>query len=393
MADNVNLTAPVRANLLALQNTTDMMSKVQERLATGLKVNSAIDNPASYFTAKSLNDRAFDLSARLDGIGQGIQTLKAADKALTALDELVKNAKSLANRALDESATVTAARINGGTITTATTPSLGTTISVGTIVLKVYTDDGNTMITTIKTSASNTVQDAIDAIDDLLGVTASYDSDKKIFTIESDDDSVSKLSLSTVGNKFGSVLSLSTGSASAVETASQATLDSRKSLAEEFDQLLQQMKALVQDAGYKGVNLLKGNDLTVKFNEDGTSKLKIDGVKFDPTDSSSPIYIADATNYWKSTSDINAALDDVEDAISKIRTQASTFGSNLSVLQVREDFTSEMINALEEGAGKLVQADMNEESANMLALQTRQQLATTSLSLASQAEQSVLRLF
>ena len=96
---------------------------------------------------------------------------------------------------------------------------------------------------------------------------------------------------------------------------------------------------------------------------------------------------------WSTNELIDASITAVDGAISKLRNYASEFGNNYSVVQNREDFTENLINVLEEGADKLTLADMNEESANMLALQTRQQLAINSLSLASQAAQSVLSLF
>ena len=98
-------------------------------------------------------------------------------------------------------------------------------------------------------------------------------------------------------------------------------------------------------------------------------------------------------NKWQKDSDIDTSISQIENAVSKLRTMASDFGNNYSIVQTREDFTDNLINVLTEGANNLTLADMNEESANMLALQTRQQLAINSLSLASQASQSVLQLF
>ena len=96
---------------------------------------------------------------------------------------------------------------------------------------------------------------------------------------------------------------------------------------------------------------------------------------------------------WSTTDLIDTTITEVENAINKLRDMASVFGNNYSIVQNREDFTDSLVNVLTEGSDKLVLADMNEESANMLALQTRQQLAINSLSLASQAAQSVLKLF
>ena len=146
---------------------------------------------------------------------------------------------------------------------------------------------------------------------------------------------------------------------------------------------------MANDAGYKGVNLLQENNLKVIFNEDRSSMIEIQGVDA----SSKGLGISQAQNNWQKDASIETSITHIEDAISKLRTMASDFGNNYSVVQSREEFTDNLINVLTEGADKLTLADMNEESANMLALQTRQQLAINSLSLASQAAQSVLKLF
>jgi flagellin-like hook-associated protein FlgL len=127
----------------------------------------------------------------------------------------------------------------------------------------------------------------------------------------------------------------------------------------------------------------------VTLNEGGTSTVTIAAVDFSATGLS----IASAANSWAATADIQAATNDLTNALTTLRAQAQAFGSNLSTVQVRQDFTKAMINTLQTGADNLTLADSNEEGANLLALQTRQQLSTTALSLASQASQAVLRLF
>ena len=129
-------------------------------------------------------------------------------------------------------------------------------------------------------------------------------------------------------------------------------------------------------------------DETVNFNETRTSTLLIEGVTFD----SAGLGLASAES-WNDVTKLNDSIIKTEDAINTLRAQASTFGQNLSVVQTRQDFTESMINILTSGADELTLADMNEEAANMLALQTRQSLGTNALSMASQAEQSVLQLF
>lgn len=264
------LSAGVRSNLLQLQRTSDLIELTQTRLATGKRVNSALDNPTNFFTASSLNARASDLSKLLDAMGNAIKTLEAADNGISTLTKLVESAQAIARQALQ---------------------------------------------------TSDTTQ--------------------------------------------------------------------RSNLASQFDALLTQIDQLAGDSGFNGKNLLNGDNLDVVFNEDGTSTLTITGVTYD----AAGLGISAAANNWAADADIDAALTDLNDALNTLRAQAKTFGSNLSTVQARQDFTKSMINTLKTGADKLVLADTNEEGANLLALQTRQQLSTTALSLAAQADQNVLRLF
>ena len=160
----------------------------------------------------------------------------------------------------------------------------------------------------------------------------------------------------------------------------------------QYNEILDQIDQLAKDSGYKGVNLLQGNDLKVVFNEDRSSYLTINGTFADTSDEGLKISRAeDWTN--PDNEAIDASISELENAITSLRNMASEFGNNYSIVENRENFTESLINVLEEGSDKLTLADMNEESANMLALQTRQQLAINSLSLASQAAQSVLSLF
>ena len=167
--------------------------------------------------------------------------------------------------------------------------------------------------------------------------------------------------------------------------------NTRAAYASQFDGLLDQIDQLVQngDGGYKGVNLVNGDDLTVNFNSSRTSSLVIKGAVLD----TKGLGLNASENEWKTTSDIDESLADVDTAVARLKTKASELGQNLNVIQTREDFTENMVNTLTTGADDLTLADMNEEAANMLALQTRQQLGINALSLASQSQQSVLNLF
>jgi flagellin-like hook-associated protein FlgL len=180
---------------------------------------------------------------------------------------------------------------------------------------------------------------------------------------------------------------------SAQSLASQALQTSdttaRASLATQFDAIRTQIDQLAGDAGFNGINLLNGNNLTVVLNESGTSSVTVTGV----TDTATGLSIAAATNAWVANGDITAAQADLTAALATLRSQAQSLGSNLSTVQIRQDFTKSMINTLKTGADSLTLADTNEEGANLLALQTRQQLSSTALSLAAQADRNVLRLF
>ena len=155
----------------------------------------------------------------------------------------------------------------------------------------------------------------------------------------------------------------------------------------QFDEIIKQYDTLINDASYKGINLLSGQNLKINFNEDRSSKIDVAGVKADSQ--SLGISFSD----WTNKATVEKSLSELENAISSLRSFASQFGNYYSIVTTRQDFTENLINVLEEGADKLTLADMNQESANMLALQTSQQLAVNSLSLASQASQSILRLF
>jgi flagellin-like hook-associated protein FlgL len=164
----------------------------------------------------------------------------------------------------------------------------------------------------------------------------------------------------------------------------------RTSLESDYNNVLSQIDSLAKDASYNGVNLLNGDDLKVVFNETGSSSQTISGVTFD----TAGLGLSSITGTgFQSDANIDTAIADLDTALSSLRTQASKFGSNLTTVQTRQDFTKNMINTLQTGADNLVLADTNEEGANLLALQTRQQLSTTALSLSAQADQAVLRLF
>ncbi|MBK8476502.1 MAG: flagellin [Opitutaceae bacterium] len=277
MAD-ISLSAGIRSNLLSLQSTASLLSQTQSRLGSGKKVNSPIDNPTNYFTAEALKNRSSDLTARLDGIAKGINTLKAADAGIKGIKSLISQAKGIANDAR----------------------------------------------------------------------------------------------------------ALSTDTA---DTQAQAD---RSALSVRFDTIRTQIDELSADSNYDGVNLLAGDDLTVEFGEKiGSSTIDLEG--FDAT-SGGDLGIAAAANAFGANTDVDAAIADLQNAEGTLRTEAKTLSANLGVLSTRQEFTKTLANTLTSGADDLTNADLNTEAANLLALNTQQSLGVNSLSLASQASQSVLRL-
>ena len=377
MAD-ISLTASMRSNLLSLQQTQDLMDMTQERLSTGKKVNSAIDNPSSYYTAQSLTNRASDLNALLDSMGQGIQTIQAANEGIEAITDFVQQAKALANTARDN-ATVKGTTSSG--TYTAADDTKNITVKIEGVAdqdIEVTLEDTDsleqaaTKIATALNDGTDGVKDAEDTV--IGGFTA---------TVENGQIKIS--------NSKGIVANVS-GTISGITFNGEIGNSTRTTSMKQYNEILDQIDQLAKDSGYKGVNLLQGNSLKVVFNEDRSSYLTINGTFADTSDEGLKISRAeDWTN--PDNEAIDASISELENAITSLRNMASEFGNNYSIVENRENFTESLINVLEEGSGKLTLADMNEESANMLALQTRQQLAINSLSLASQAAQSVLSLF
>ena len=183
-------------------------------------------------------------------------------------------------------------------------------------------------------------------------------------------------------------------SAQALVSQAQQTTDSGTltSLSQQFDTLMTQIGQLAGDSGFNGVNLLGGSTLTVTLDETGNSTVDVTGVDYTNANAA-PLAINAAANNWSTAADITAASTDLSAALTSLRSESQTLSSSLSTVQIRQDFTKAMINTLQTGSDNLTLADSNEEGANLLALQTRQQLSTTALSLASQADQNVLRLF
>jgi len=407
MAD-ISLTASMRTNLLSLQNTQSLMDMTQERLSTGLKVNSAIDNAASYYTAQSLNNRANDLNALLDSMGQGIQTIQAANEGIEAITDFVEQAKAIANSARDVASKtdIKGLQAKFSDVGVPATPKTATGTSLE---FEVTRTDGTTLDKSLKDAVDkvNAELEAADlqakSLDDYVAqvkkaIEAGGTEFAKIVDIKVDDKTgkitfTAKAGYNIKATGAGDLAGLGkdpdAGTPTNDVTSTVAVNTDRQKYALQFNEILTQIDNLAKDAGYKGINLLRMNTLTVIFNEDRSSQIEVKG-----TDASSVgLMLDEAVNNWQTNEDIETSIRQTEEAISSLRIMASDYGNYYSIVQNRQSFTKSLVNVLTEGADNLTLADMNEESANMLALQTRQQLAINSLSLASQAAQGVLQLF
>jgi flagellin len=267
----ITLTEGMRANLNALQTTNALMEDTQNRLSTGKKVNTALDDPVNFFKAKDHSDRARDLAAKKDGMAEGIKTIEATNTGIEAIYDLLDQMKSLASAA--------------------------------------------------KTS------------------------------------------------------------------------DNTSDLQEQFDKVRAQIVTLAQDSKYGGNNLLDGDTISVEFDEAGTHTLSVGTGSLATTTAGTVAGATIQAANFNTQLSMESAITEIDAAVSNLRTEAQKLASSLSTISIRETFTQDMITTLNTGADQLTLADMNEEGANMLMLQTRQQLGTTSLSMSSQAAQAVLRLF
>ena len=548
MSSGITLTAATRQNLLSLQGTADLLTQTQNRLSTGKKVNSALDDPTSFFTSQALSGRSGDLGSLLNGISNGVQTIQAANQGITSIQKLVNSAKSTANQALADKSSVTSGTPATAAVLTAVTGFQGTTTAAtdgtqdfsGTRNATFTLGDGTntTLITLDATTLSGvtgnvakaTADDVVTAINNQLAndagpaaVTASKTTDgrivftstatgsaaqtvvtntaanevdigfgtavaaqtatgaaaknsaiaavvsgevlaatvdlsgaavaptfeiqlgsgpKKTITVadgatpaattqaeiassinaqlNADTGFAGKVSASFVNNRLtftttgtGSSEKVSIGNAAGTnigfgtagltvpaqvgsgEGSASGTNATRTSLAKQFNTLLDQITQQAKDSSYNGINLLyrsgsdaSENSLKVTFNETGSSSLTIEGSKLD----SEGLGLTAATGGFQSDAEINDALKAITLATSQLRAQSSTFGSNLSVVQNRQDFSKNLINILDTGSANLTNADLNEEAANSQALSTRQSIGISALSLANTAQQGILQL-
>ena len=386
--NDIAIASATRTSLLALQDISRQMTRVQTRLATGKRVNGPVDDPAAYFTASTLRSRAGSLNALIDGISNAKKTVEAANAGIATIKSLLNSAKSLANQALQSTSTlVKVTGTNTSALTTASqiasTPGGATLFKAGD---EVTVSDGTTTATYTAVNG-DTVQTFLDAVNNTanLKVDASLNSSGQI--VLQATDTVNVTVGATLNGAGGATLTSVIGHTAAA--TSFTTNSTRQSYAQQFDALLTQIDQAVADAGYNGTNLLANGSLSVVFNETGSSKLTLAGGAFEAAD----LGVAASVGQFQVDANITAAVDAVTAALSTIETKSQVFSSNDAIIDARQDFTESLASTLTSGADALVASNVDEDAALLLALQTRQQMVSTMLSLTSKETQGTLRLF
>ena len=475
---SVSISAGVRSALSSLQSTAAAAQASQLKLATGKKVNSAVDNPVNFFTAASLNNRSSQLTGLLDGISNGIQTIQAASKGIDGITKLVSSlqstikqaqadaaqnrptisgtslataseagatSKSLKDIALDkrlgDDATpdpATAGAFIANTATAATASSAGD-LGFDTRGTATAANTANKMVIHIGKGAATgtdltkieldidkntTVRDVVNAINGS-GVATAFVDEKGQLNVKgtgseklsvgiglggaSDvagppavaaaDGARAAAEASALGGTQNALFGLATGDRTSGKDSSNVTSATRSNLIDQYNDLRGKIDDLAKDAGYNGINLLGGDRLSIAFNEKGgknQTKLDIQGNSITSDNlglvKAGNTQLAGQVNFQNDL-DLEKATESLTGALNSLKSFSSSLGANLSVAQTRQDFTKDMADVLSTGASNLVNVDANAEAASLLALQTRQQLSQTALSLSNQSEQAVLRMF
>jgi flagellin-like hook-associated protein FlgL len=388
MAD-ITLTASMRANLLALQSTVNLMGTTQTRLATGLKVNTALDNPTNFFTAQSLNNRSNDLLGYKDGISESIQTIKAADTAISGINTLIQSAKAVAAAAKD----VVASATTNQTLTFAGAATAGQNVTIGTQTYTAVTSI--TSVTATSFYAGGTAAQTAASLAATIAMTAPTTGGGTIgYTVT--DNGNGSLNIKHSDNSALVAGDLTTTVTGATESAIANNSTALQAKIAQYNSLITQMNSLQSDANYKGKNLLGSqaggtDDMTVRFGNNHT--LTVQSFNGNATTGVGNLGLDANGATWASEATIQSSMDKMDNALSTLEIQSAALSSNLSIVQTRSDWIDNISNVLKTGASNLTAADSNQEGANMLMLQTRQSLSTSALSMASQSAQSVLKLF
>jgi hypothetical protein len=345
-----------------------------------------------------------------------VQVLQAANTGITSLSKLVDTAKSIANQVLQQpggfspkanvtftgtgatgtggagavatSADLTLGKLNGAVFTFQNQAGTAVAITVGPAPSPF--NSGPPPVATVKSLADlNTALTAAGVnltatitANDALTFTSTNDGAGQVITkAGAAPATLDAIDVTGTGGTLGAV------NAAAPDPVSQAA---RAGLVNQYNQIITQISTTAQDASFNGINLLNGDSLKLVFDETGRSTSTITGVTFDPAGLGLKALTAGTDFVDNATT--NNVLTALNAASTTLRSQASAFGANLSIVQIRQDFNKNLINVLQTGSSNLTLADSNEEAANSQALSTRQSIATSALSLANQAQQNVLQL-
>jgi flagellin-like hook-associated protein FlgL len=388
MSVEISLGAGTRATLASLNSMQSQANVLQTRLATGKRVGSPLDNPAAFFLAQSLTSRATQLASLTADMESAQSTMSAASAGIDAIQSLLTSARSLANQAL--LSTVSTATVTGsysGTLTTgsqiASASGSATRFRAGDVVT---VSDGTTTATYTAVNG-DTVQTFLDTVNNTanLKIDASLDADGQIELVST--EAVNITIGATMNGAGGATLSSVIGHSAG--TTSYTANATRTNLAAQFNSLRTQIDQAAQDAGFNGINFLAGSSLTLTFNETGSSQMTVTG----STITSANLSVSASANNWQNDSDVNAALSAISSAIDSLEATAATFSSMATVISTRSDFNSTMIDTLNTGADLLTANDSDEDSAMLLALQTRQQIAATALAIVQDSQATALKLF
>ena len=343
-------------------------------LATGVRTVTLASGGATVATASGQTNSSVNVSGVVN-----LSTGTAADLAITgtgnALSVLGLTGATGTDTNFSAARNAGAGGINGKTLTF-------TSFNGGTAVDVTFGDGAGSTVKTL---------DQLNAKLLANNQTATIDSTGKLTISATNDYASSTLGTVAAGGVIGgtitSALSFSTPSAPVVDGAAQSV---RSNLVKQYNDILAQITSTAQDASFNGVNLLAGDQLKLTFNETGKSTLNITGVTFNAAGlglanlSSGTDFIDNAAT--------NKVIANLSAASTNLRTQGSALGSNLSIVQIRQDFSKNLINVLQTGSSNLTLADTNEEAANSQALSTRQSIAVSALALANTSQQSVLQL-
>jgi len=367
----VSLTSGIRANLLQLQNSSDAFQTTTSRLASGKKVTSAIDNPTNFFASVNLTDRAEGLSARLDGIGQSIQTIKAADNGIGTIRSFLSAMKGVVNNAIGNSDATERGAL--GRQFNELVVQIGQTAK----------DSEYSGVNLLQDNTTSTVQfneQFDDSKLDVLGFDVAGPGSDGLAEVDNDGNIaaagetavVNRAAVESANAIASSASAAATASAADVGGGSTASVASKSAVSAEASVSSNAAGTVTADVGIYIGNQTGGKNLGIQGS--GTVAGSVDW----------------GSDSYKSQ--LAAVVQQIEAFDSELKVQSGNLSQNLAAITIREEFSNTLINTLNEGSDKLILADLNEEGANLLALQTSTQLATQSLSLASQQSQGVLQL-